>query len=50
MSTNQSHVHVTPVVIEKLPHGRATPPPTQRELVKASLLARPYPDSTKPAA
>jgi hypothetical protein len=41
MQTNQSRVYVMPKVSEKLPPAPATPPPTQRELVKASLLACP---------
>ena len=48
MQTNQSRVYVMPLVSEKLPPAPATPPPTQRELVKASLLA--CPDARPPTA
>jgi hypothetical protein len=41
MQTDHPRVYVMPLVREKPPALPATPP-TQRELVKASLLARPY--------
>jgi hypothetical protein len=44
MQNDKPHVYVMPVVSEKLPTAPTTPPPTQRDLVKASLLARPSPD------
>jgi hypothetical protein len=41
MQPNQPRIYVMPNVREKLPTVPAPRPPTQRELVKASLLARP---------
>jgi hypothetical protein len=41
MQVNQSSTYVTPVVKELPPPIGGTTPPTQRELVLASLLARP---------
>jgi hypothetical protein len=41
MQTDYPRVYVMPLVREKPPAPPATQPPTQRELVKASLLARP---------
>jgi hypothetical protein len=46
MQSDQSRVYVMPLVSEKHPPVPATPPPTQRDLVKASLLARPSSEST----
>jgi hypothetical protein len=46
MQPNQSRVYVMPLVKEKPPPLPATAPPTQRELVRASLLARPDAGST----
>jgi hypothetical protein len=40
MQTDHPRVYVTPLVSENPPALPVTPPPTQRELVKASLLAR----------
>jgi hypothetical protein len=49
MQPNQTRVYEMPLVKEKSPPSSATPPATQRELVKASLLACPPPSSpTKP--
>jgi hypothetical protein len=41
MHTDHPRIFEMPLVREKPPSMAATPPPTQRELVKASLLARP---------
>jgi hypothetical protein len=46
MKTNRPRVYVMPLVREKPPSAPDTSPPTQRELVKASLLTRPSSDST----
>jgi hypothetical protein len=41
MRTNQPNVYAMPQIKHKPRPAAATPPRTQRELVKASLLARP---------
>jgi hypothetical protein len=41
MQTDHPRVYVLPLVKEKPPALPATQPPTQRELVKASLVVRP---------
>jgi hypothetical protein len=46
MPTNRRRIYVMPLVKEKPPTGDGAPRPTQRELVKASLLTRPSPGST----
>jgi hypothetical protein len=49
MQPNQPRVYVMPLVKEKPPPLPATAPPTQRELVRASLLARSDASSTAKA-
>jgi hypothetical protein len=42
MQNNHPHLYVMPLVKEKVPSSSpTTPPPTQRELVKASFLLVP---------
>jgi hypothetical protein len=49
MQNDPPREFMTPVVTELLPSSPATPPPSQRELVEASLLARPSSSSTTKA-